>query len=119
MVRENATENRACRGGWGTRSTSSGTCGSGVYGNIGTGDVLFYMYNHFTGTDGMNRNELLEQVDFYRKLAEEQSNIIESLRNSIDDMRKDYKESQCYIKNLLKQIADLTEKLDKVLFYHR
>lgn len=30
-------------------------------------------------------------------------------------MRKDHKESQSYIKNLLKQIADLTEKLDKAL----
>lgn len=30
-------------------------------------------------------------------------------------MCKDHKESQNYIKNLLKQIADLTEKLDKAL----
>ena len=46
---------------------------------------------------------------------EEQGNIIESLRSSIDEMRKDHKESQSYIKNLLKQIAELTEKLDKAL----
>ena len=63
----------------------------------------------------MNRDELLEQLDFYCKLVEEQGNIIESLRNSIDEMRKDHKESQSYIKNLLKQIANLTEKLDKAL----
>lgn len=35
----------------------------------------------------MNRDELLEQLNFYRKLVEEQGNIIESLRNSIDEMR--------------------------------
>ena len=63
----------------------------------------------------MNRDELLEQLNFYRKLVEEQGIIIESLRNSIDEMRKDHKESQSYIKNLLKQIADLTDKLDKAL----
>jgi hypothetical protein len=63
----------------------------------------------------MNRDELLEQLNFYRKLVEEQGDIIESLRNSIDEMHKDHKESQSYIKTLLKQIADLTEKLDKAL----
>lgn len=38
-----------------------------------------------------------------------------ALCSSIDEMRKNHKESQSYIKNLLKQIAELTEKLDKAL----
>ena len=63
----------------------------------------------------MNRDELLDQLGFYRKLVEEQGDVIEGLRKSIDDMRQDNKESQNYNKKLLKQVADLTEKLDKAL----
>lgn len=63
MVQENATENRACSGGWGTRATSSGTCRSGVYDYIGTGDVLFYMYNHFTGTETVTRRAELPKAE--------------------------------------------------------
>ena len=67
------------------------------------------------GAENMNRDKLLEQLAFYRKLVEEKGNIIERLRNSIDEMRKEHNEFQSYVQNFLKQIAELTEKLYKAL----
>lgn len=63
MVQEYATENRARNGGWGTRATSSGTCISGMHDYICTGDVLFYMYNHFAGNKVVSRRAELPKAE--------------------------------------------------------
>ena len=63
MVQENATEDRTCCGGWGTRATLSGTCRTGMHNYIGIGDVLFYMYNHFTGTETVSGRAELPKAE--------------------------------------------------------
>ena len=72
--------------------------------------IILYL-EHFTGTDTMNRDELVSQICFLIKLQEDKDVIIYRQQESLDEMKADLKDN----KALQKQLAESSNKLDVAL----